>query len=87
MFDILVEREKKIDLNQGYNDYQKRIYGFLSERLLNVWVYANNLKVKEMRVINLAMNVKDIIRLNLRRVKNSIIYYNRRSIKKQKYKK
>lgn len=75
LFDILFELEKRIDLNDGYNDYQKRIYGFLSERLSNVWIYFNKLKIKEERVVNLAMTKKDIIRLNLRRVKNSCIFW------------
>lgn len=35
----------------GYNDYQKRIYGFLAERLLNVYVKKNNLKIYQMGVI------------------------------------
>lgn len=74
LFDILFNLEQKIDLNNGYNDYQKRIYGFLSERLLNVWVYHNKLKIKKVRVVNLAMTKKDIIRLNLRRVKNAYIF-------------
>ena len=74
LFNILFELEKDINLDDGYNDYQKRIYGFISERLLNVWVEKNNLKVKQMRVINLNMNWKEIIRLNLRRIKNEYIF-------------
>lgn len=51
LFSILFELEKKVDL-LGYNDYQKRIYGFLSERLLNVYFDYNNYKVFECGVIN-----------------------------------
>lgn len=80
LFDILFELEQKIDLNDGYNDYQKRIYGFLSERLLNVWVYYNKLKIKEVRVVNLAMKPRDIVRLNLRRVKNAYIFNKNKNI-------
>lgn len=50
LFDLLFELEKHVDMT-GYNDYQKRIYGFLSERLLTVYVNYRNLKVFEMGVI------------------------------------
>lgn len=45
LFDILFELEKITDLT-GYSKQEQRIYGFLSEFLLNVWVKHNNLKIK-----------------------------------------
>lgn len=45
MFDILFEAEKRCDISH-YSDYQKRIFGFLSERLFTVWVLHNKEKLK-----------------------------------------
>lgn len=52
VFDILFELEKKIDIS-NYDSYQSRIYGFLSERLFNVWILQKKLKVKEINIINM----------------------------------
>ena len=51
LFAIFDELEKNIDIS-NYDDYNKRIYGFLSERLFNVWVLNNKLKIKEITVYN-----------------------------------
>ena len=42
LFGLYAELEKKIDLS-AYSTYQARMYGFMSERLLNVWVEHNKL--------------------------------------------
>ena len=52
IFDILFELEKRIDIS-GYNKYQARVFGFISELLLDVWIEQNNLKYKEVSVINI----------------------------------
>ncbi|MGN0161827.1 MAG: DUF4422 domain-containing protein [Lachnospiraceae bacterium] len=46
LFDILFEVEKRIDLT-GYDDYNRRVFGFISERLLMVWIRVNSYKVCE----------------------------------------
>jgi len=49
LFDILFEVEKRTDFS-GYNGYQKRLFGFLSEFLQTVWIQYHNLNVKECMV-------------------------------------
>ena len=46
LFDILDKAMDEIDFS-SYGENQKRIFGFLSERLINVYVQKNNLKIKE----------------------------------------
>ena len=50
LFDILFELEKSIDISQ-YNQYEARVYGFLSERLFNVWLEKKQLKCVEVPVV------------------------------------
>ncbi|NEG70354.1 DUF4422 domain-containing protein [Bifidobacterium choloepi] len=45
LFDILSHVEAEVDVEK-YSDYNRRLFGFLSERLLNVWVDAKKLKCK-----------------------------------------
>lgn len=46
LFPILFEAEKRIDCS-GYDPYQKRVFGFLSERLMRVYVMHMGLRVCE----------------------------------------
>ena len=65
LFSILFELENRIDINNR-NDYQKRVYGFISERLLTVWILKNKLNVHEyplyLTEINRYYNIKKIIK-------------------------
>lgn len=46
LFSIFFELEKRVDVS-GYDDYHKRLFGFLSEELLLVYITAKGLRVKE----------------------------------------
>lgn len=68
LFDILFELENRIDIST-YDDYNKRIYGFMSERLFNVWLKQNSkLKIKEVPVYNVDKSLSKQIIIN--KIKN-----------------
>lgn len=50
LFDILFTLESRIDIS-SYSSYEARIYGFLSERLFNVWLEKQGLKEVEVPVV------------------------------------
>ena len=50
LFDILFELEKRIDIS-NYNQYEARVFGFLSERLFNVWLERQELDCCEVPVV------------------------------------
>lgn len=53
LFPILRYVEKEINL-QNRDSYQQRVFGFLSERLLNVWLLHNKLRVKHLPIYYLS---------------------------------
>lgn len=46
LFDILFELENRLDISQ-YSQYDARVFGFVSERLLDVWLDTNQIDYKE----------------------------------------
>lgn len=50
VFSVLEETEKRIDISH-YNNVQKRIFGYMAERLWNVYVVAKKIHVKELPVL------------------------------------
>ena len=49
LFDILFEIEKRVDITD-WSVYESRIYGFVSELLLDVWLERNQVSFKEQNV-------------------------------------
>ena len=49
-FDVLFELEKRLDIS-AYSQNDARVFGFVSERLLDVWLYANHRGYKEIPVM------------------------------------
>lgn len=56
LFGVLFKLEKEIEIPK--DPYQARVFGFLSERMLGVYVEANKLKVKELNITVLEENLK-----------------------------
>lgn len=52
LFDILFTLEPRIDTT-GYDVYNKRVFGFIGERLLDVWLETNRVAYKELPVLNM----------------------------------
>jgi len=52
LFDILFELEKRIDISQ-YDAFHARVFGRISERLLDIWINTNNLNYDEIKVIDM----------------------------------
>ena len=46
LFDILFEVERRIDIS-GYSDYDKRVFGFVGERLLDVYLEGREIPYQE----------------------------------------
>ena len=49
LFSILFELEKRLDIS-SWNSYDSRVYGFVAERLLDVWIEHNQINYTEQNV-------------------------------------
>lgn len=70
LFDILFELEKRIDISE-YNEMDKRVFGLIAERLLDVWIDAGDYKCTELPVIFIEKNhlAEKAIRLVIRKIR------------------
>ncbi|NLL01660.1 MAG: DUF4422 domain-containing protein [Mollicutes bacterium] len=67
VFDILQQLESTTDIT-GYDNYQKRIFGFLSERLFTTWIYHQKLSIKELPIKNPEHSEEKIYQKKLRKL-------------------
>lgn len=76
LFSILFEVEKCIQKNVENRDtYQKRVYGFLSERLMTVFIALNpTLKVKEVPLIFIEENKEEYLKYLFRYMKRKLLH-------------
>ena len=52
LFDILFALEQRLDIS-GYSGIDTRVFGFLSERLLDIWIECNHIRYTELAVVTL----------------------------------
>lgn len=52
LFPILFELESQVDIS-SYTPYQKRVFGFIAERLFNIWIVHNNFHIRICDVVSL----------------------------------
>ena len=71
LFPILFSLEDRVDLT-GANAYQKRLFGFLGERLMNVWMLRNRLSVKYLPVVSTEYTRRDHLTYLRRDITNEL---------------
>ena len=50
LVDILFELERELDMT-GYTVNDRRVFGFVSERLLDAWLTTNNISFEELSIV------------------------------------
>lgn len=74
LFSILFEAEKRIDIS-NYSDVQKRIWGYMAERLLNVYIIKNKIKTVYLPV-NVYNDTKEsIFKYVINRIRYNLAFY------------
>ncbi len=71
LFPILFSLEDKVDLS-GASAYQKRLFGFVGERLMNVWTLHNRLSVGYLPVVSTEYTRKDHLTYLRRDITNGL---------------
>ena len=71
LFPLLFTLEDRVDLS-GANAYQRRLFGFLSERLLNVYILHNGLSADYLPVVSTAYTPRDHLTYLRRDITNGL---------------
>ncbi len=76
LFAVLGEAERRIDIS-SYDKVQGRIFGFLSERLLNLYVYHNKMRVNHRPVVFLNDNAvrKNVLQRFHKRLRCALSFF------------
>lgn len=72
LFDILFELERRLDIS-SYSTYDARVFGFVAERLMDVWLKGRHLSWREVPVLNLEDQhwISKIFQFLLRKIRGS----------------
>ena len=73
LFGILFESENQIDIS-NYDDYQKRVYGFLAERLFSVWIDFKKLRPVYCKVVKLAEGDRSFFKICWYKLQDFVCY-------------
>lgn len=57
LFPILFQIIEKVEIQEEWDDYSKRVIGFFAERLLTVWLVQRDYKIKELSILFLDVDV------------------------------
>lgn len=79
LFTILFEMEKFIKWPKEAKQY--RVFGFLAERMLNLYVYHNHLKVKELPIVYIDFDGNELLKNKYKNIKYYIKRYFPKSAK------
>ena len=71
LFAVLTQVERATDMTD-YTPYERRLYGFLGERLLNVWVAHRGLRICSLPVKHTEQTKAQEVRLWMRRHRNRL---------------
>lgn len=84
LFALLDDFESHIDIDTYTDPYQARVFGFISERILQVWIEKNGYKVKERSIFNTEKRGDTFFSINIDRIKRLIakVYQPHKSSKK-----